>query len=132
MIFGLLSICSLSFAQTDTIPGKLRYSPRLLSTVYEIGDKDVHPNEVTLHLEKTSPKAYYEFKRGRALDLQSTIWSTVGSLGLIVGLYARENNVRAIGYGVGAIGFGVGLSTYIGSQTRIERAVNIYNREYGY
>lgn len=134
LFFALILISATTWVhgQTDTIPEKLRYSQGFFSTKYELGDVDKTPQEITLHLEKTSPAAYYDWKRGRSLDTQSKIWALVGSLGTLTGLLSNNNGVQIAGYGVGVVGYSVSLGTLLGAQAKTEKAINTYNTEYGY
>jgi len=128
----LLLIGMAGYSQSDTIPEKLRYSVGFFSTQYELGDIDKSPEEITLHLGKTSPAAYYDWKRSRALNTQSNIWSIVGSVGVITGLLSQNNGVQIAGYGVGLVGYSVSLGTLLSSRAKTEKAINTYNAEYGY
>lgn len=134
LFFALILISATTWAhgQTDTIPEKLRYSQGFFSTKYELGDVDKTPQEITLHLEKTSPAAYYDWKRGRSLETQSAIWGLVGSLGTLTAILSDSNGAQIAGYGVGLIGYSVSLGTLFGAQAKTEKAINTYNKEYGY
>lgn len=134
LFFALLLISGSTWAygQTDTIPEKLRYTQGFFSTKYELGDVDKTPQEITLHLEKTSTAAYYDWKRARGLENQSAIWLLVGSVGALTGVIAKEPGVKIAGYGVGVLGYSVSLVQTFSAQAKTEKAINTYNSEYGY
>lgn len=119
------------FAQSDKLP-KIRYSSGFFSTKYEIGDKDVKQKDILLHLEKNNTAAYYEFKRGSALGVQSIVWGIVGLAGFSVGTFSSSNEAKVIGYGSAAVGFSVELVTLIISQKKLEKGIDIYNQDNGY
>ena len=52
-------------------------------------------------MEKYSPKAYYDFKRGSELAKQSNTWSYIGLGGLLVGLLSSNIDNALLGYSVG-------------------------------
>ena len=123
-----------SYAQVTEKPPKIRYSTGFFSTKWEIGDKDKTPNEVQLHLDKYDNDASYNFKRARSLEKQTTIFLLLGTAGMAVGLFAGEGNeeVALAGYGSAVVFYSISLGTIISSKKKYEKAVNGYNKKFGY
>lgn len=132
IILALLPIliCTEIFGQTN--PAKLRYSQGFFSTNYELGEKDVSKQKVSLHLEKHSSDAYYNFKRGLALETQSNISGIVGASGFLIGLLAKKPGWQITGYSVAVLGFSIELGTLFVSNKKKEKGINIYNEKFGY
>jgi len=133
-LFSILIVISLTFngfSQTKEF-AKVRYTTGFFTTKYEIGDKDADEKTVLAHFEKTYPGAYYDFKRGMALDVQSTVSGVIGSAGLLIGLFSKKSGSKAVGYGIGAVGYTYSLIVSIGAKAKKESAINAYNKNFGY
>lgn len=113
-------------------PEKIRYYSGFFSTNFEIGDKDVSATEVATHMEKYSPKAYYDFKRGSELAKQSNTWSYIGLGGLLVGLLSSNIDNALLGYSVGTVGFTVSTIKGFKSQAKQKSGIDKYNQKFGY
>jgi len=111
---------------------KLRMSSGFLSSKYELGDKDVSDEEVSLQLEKTCPAAFYDWKRANALSTQSTVWSVVSCAGLLTTLFAKKDNVVIGGAVVCLVGSGFAIGTILGESSKRDKAITAYNRQFGY
>lgn len=111
---------------------KVRYTQGFFNTRYEIGDNDADEKTVLAHFEKTHPAAYYDFKRGMALDVQSTVSGVIGSAGLLIGIFSKKSGARAVGYGLGAVGYTYSLVVTFGAKAKKESAINAYNKNFGY
>jgi len=126
-------------ANTPTLP-KLRYYSRFLSEKWELGDKDVQPKDVALHLEKHSPAAYYDWRRGQSLSKTGDAFTSLGTVSGVVGCVAlftvKDDYQRAWTSAGGFIGLAVfdltGLCFNMGGHTKMERAMDTYNRAAGY
>ena len=131
-VLSLSFICINLYAQTPTEkPPKLRYTTGFFNVKWELGDKDVNPHEVQLHLDKHDTDASYNFKRARSLEKQSVIFTLLGTTALLVGLSTKEETALA-SYGA-CIAFSItGLGTAISSKNKYEKAINLYNRKFGY
>lgn len=120
------------FSQTGSqSQPKLRYQNGFFNVKWELGQKDVTANEVQLHLDKTDTDASYNFKRARALEKQSAIFTILASAALIAGLSTKDEAAIA-GYGTCIVFSSIGLGTSITSKKKYDKAVSIYNRKYGY
>lgn len=111
---------------------KIRYSAGFFTARYEIGDKDATQEAILLHMEKTSAEGYFHLKRATQMQTNALAWSIVGLSGALVGLLAKKPEAKALGWGAAAIGLGVSFSIDIGAQSKIERGINSYNKQYGY
>lgn len=120
------------FSQTTAAnPPKLRYTAGFFSTKWELGDKDVTLPEIQLHLNKNDNEAAYNFRRARALSAQSSVFSLLGAVGLLVGVFTDDATSIA-GYGAGVVFSGISIGTGIASKNKYEKAVNGYNKKFGY
>ena len=120
------------FSQTTAAkPPKLRYTTGFFSTKWELGDKDVTPPEIQLHLDKNDNEAAYNFRRARALSLQSSVFSLLGAVGILVGVFT-DDTVSLVGYGAGVAFSGISIGTGIASKSKYDKAVNGYNKKFGY
>lgn len=131
LAFALLfSFCS--FAQNNSKPPKLRVYSSVFSTKYELGDKTVKSKDVRLHLEKTSPEAYYKWRKAENASTTALVFSVAGLGAVIYAVTAKESNNQVIGYGAASASFLVSLAAILSSGARQEKAVDIYNNKYGY
>ena len=131
-LFALAVTCNtVSFSQSSELP-KIRFSSGFFSTRYEIGEKDVTEKQVSLHLEKSSPESYYQWKRGRALGNQALVWSIIGTGGMLVGVLSQKTETKLIGYSTAAVGFTGALVCEIASGSKKEKAIRQYNKIAGY
>lgn len=131
----LVLLCTLpAFGQTPAAkPEKLRYSVGFFSTRYELGSKDVKAREISLHLEKHDAAAYHLWKRAEGASRAGLVWAGVGLLGAVVGAVSSSDSVLpAAGWGVCAVGFGGSLVCSLNEKKRRERAIDGYNRKFGY
>lgn len=124
-------LCANLSAQDFPQP-KLRYNVGFFSVQYELGDQDVTSAQVLDHLQDTNAEAYYLFRKSQSQSTTGTIFSIVGSAGLLVGLLSKNNTTKIIGYGGALVGSIVSLSFTLSSQANAERAVNTYNAAFGY
>lgn len=129
-ILALSLLPFLSAAQTTT--PKIRIEERMFSTRYEIGDKTTNAKDLALHLKKHDADAYIKWASANRSDRNALLWSIVGLGGVLVGVLSEEQTTQAGGYLVGALGtvFSIGYS--IGAKHKREKAIDIYNRRYGY
>jgi len=131
-LFLLVLFPLLALQAQDQKPPKLRYTTNGFSVQYELGDKDVTEKEVSLHLEKTLPSAYYDFRRGQAQAKSALICNVIGLGGLVTGLVAKDPAVQAIGYGAGAVALTVGIVQTLSSSKNSKKAIKSYNQHFGY
>lgn len=117
--------------QAQSKPQKLRYSTGFFSSKWEIGDKDVKPNEVQLHLDKYDTDAAANFKKAKSLQLQTSIFSLLGSIGILVGALT-EDETALVGYGSGVVFSGIAIGTGVASGKKYKKAMDGYNKKYGY
>ena len=85
---SFLTTINLNAQDIQYKPDKIRYYSGFFTTNFEIGDKDVSATEVATHLEKYSPKAYYDFMRGSDLAKQSRLWLWAGVGGRMGGPFS--------------------------------------------
>jgi uncharacterized membrane protein YkgB len=114
---------------------KLRVTSGFFSNHCELGDQDVSEKEVALHLQKTSPESYYNWKRYQSLNRQSTIWGAVTAItaaGLLTNLFAKNNYVAGSVALVTLVGASFEIGTLIGAHSKQEKAIKSYNRQFGY
>lgn len=127
----LMMICINVLSAQQTQP-KVRYSAGFFTTRYEIGDKDVKQPDVLAHFEKTHVPSYYDFKRGMALETSGMIGLLIGSTGLLTGVLAKGNGVQLVGYSFAVVGSSYSLIALLSSQSKKEKAINAYNKNFGY
>jgi hypothetical protein len=111
---------------------KLRMSPQLMTMKYEIGDKDSDRKGVLLHLEKTSAAAYHDFKTGIDRENGAILALGIAVGGLLVGTFAKDTNTKIYGYSAGLSGALVSLVYNFSSRSKYEKAINTYNKQFGY
>lgn len=127
----LMIICINVLSAQQTQP-KVRYSAGFFTTRYEIGDKDVKQPDVLAHFEKTYQPAYYDFRRGMSLEMGGMVGLLVGSVGLLTGVLANEPGVQIAGYSTGLVGYSYSLIALLSSGAKKEKAINAYNKNFGY
>jgi len=132
LFISFLTTINLNAQDIQDKPDKIRYSTGFFTTNFEIGDKDVSATEVATHMEKYSPKAYYDFKRGSELAKQSNTWSYIGLGGLLVGLLSSNIDNALLGYSVGTVGFTVSTIKGFKSQAKQKSGIDKYNQKFGY
>ena len=132
MIPVLLFTCVLH-AQVTTIKlPKIRYQEGFLSTKWELGDKDVKPADIRLHLEKNNQEAFYQWRRADALDVQTVIWSLLCAGGAVGGVLLKDDKPKLVALG-GCVLFGtIGITTGLVAGSKRKKAVTLYNRSAGY
>lgn len=119
-------------SQTETKPPKFRYSSGFFTTKWELGDKDVSAKEVRSHLEKHSSEAYHYWRKAEGNATTSVVFSIVMLGGFITGLVSDNEETQLIGYSVAAGAGIVTLVTTLSSGRNAKKAVNTYNRKFGY
>lgn len=135
MLLPLLAALSLCAANAfgQAAPPKLRYNPGFFSTRYELGDKDISARNITLHLEKHDAAAYHTWQRANDARKAGWVWCGVAALGAVVGAFSSTDTVLpAAGWGVAAVGLTGVLVCDLNEKKRRERAIDGYNRKYGY
>jgi hypothetical protein len=139
LIISFFTTINLNAQDIQDKPDKIRYSTGLrvsgisfFTSNFEIGDKDVSATEVATHMEKYSPKAYYDFKRGSELAKQSNTWSYIGLGGILVGLLSSNTDNTALAYTVGIVGITVGSIKGFKSQAKQKSGIDKYNQKFGY
>ena len=131
----LALLCAFSsMAQTAaTKPAKLRYNPGFFSVRYELGDKGVTGKDIRLHLEKHDAGAYHLWRRGDGARSAGWVWCGVAALGAIVGAAtSTDTALPAAGWGVAAVGLTGVIVCDLNEKRRRERAIDTYNRKFGY
>ena len=131
----LLIFCAFSAAtiaqEANKLP-KFRITTGFLTTKYELGDKDADAKEIRLHLEKNSPEAYYQWRRGESATTTSNVLMWCGVVAGIVGLAAPSTDAQIAGW-LSAAGLYTGsLVASLSAGKRKEQARDIYNRAAGY
>jgi hypothetical protein len=132
---NLLLLITLSlpfFLHAQDKPGKIRVQQGFLSTKYEIGDKTTPAKQVALHLKNYEPDAYLKWKLADRAGTQSLVWSFVGLTGSLIGLFAEDTNIKVFGWSTGLVGASISLIAGISSSSRRDKAIDIYNRKFGY
>jgi len=130
LLFGVLSAAA---QNPDSLKQpKIRYTAGVFSSRYEIGDKDATQKAVIVHMGKTSTDGYFHLTRAKNMQQSALGWSIFGLGGSLVGLLAKKPETKAIGWGAAAVGWGISLGLEIGSQAKIKRGVDAYNRKHGY
>lgn len=127
LVLPIILLCQ----NTETKPAKIRYSNGFFNTKWEIGDKDVVPKDVQLHLDKYDNEASFNFKRADALEKETLIFTLIGSVGMLVGVLAKDGT-SLIGYSSAVVFYGLSLGTSISSKKKYDKAVNGYNKKFGY
>jgi hypothetical protein len=123
--------CAAATHAQEALP-KFRITTGLLSTKYELVDKDATTKEIRLHLEKHSPEAYYQWRRGESATTTTTVLMWCGVAASVVGLVAPSTEGKAAGWLTAAGIYTGALITSIGAGKRKEQARDIYNRAAGY
>ena len=113
-------------------PEKIRYYSGFFSTNFEIGDKDVSATEVATHMEKYSPKAYYDFMRGSDLAKQSRLWLWAGVGGMLVGTFSSNPSNSLLGYSTAVLGYSIGYAKVFKSMKKQKSGIDKYNQKFGY
>lgn len=128
----LLFVSFVTNAQNTTFPQpKVRYHTGFFNVKWELGDKDVEKTDIQLHLDKNDPEAGAMFKKAASLEKQSVLFTILSSASLIVGL-ATDDQASIAGY-VGCGFFAIaGLGTSMASSNKYEKAIEHYNRKFGY
>jgi hypothetical protein len=130
-----LSLGFAAHAQTTTETTKqpkLRMASQFMTMKYEIGDKDSDRKSVLLHLEKTSAAAYHDFKMGIDRENAAVLALGISVGGLLVGTFAKDTNTKIYGYSAALSGAVVSLVYNFSSQSKYEKAINRYNKQFGY
>jgi hypothetical protein len=131
----LLLFCALSVATIAQEAGKLpkfRITTGFLTTKYELGDKDATDKEIQLHFQKTSPEAYYQWRRGESATKTTTVLMWCGVAASVVGLVAPSDEGKAAGWFTAAGIYTGALVASLSAGRRKEQARDIYNRAAGY
>lgn len=131
----LLIFCAFSaatIAQDAVKLSKFRITTGFLTTKYELGDKDADSKEIRLHLEKNSPEAYYQWRRGESAITTTTVLMWCGVAASVVGLVAPSNEGKAAGWLTAAGIYTGALVASLSAGKRKEQARDIYNRAAGY
>ena len=133
LALALLSALS-AFGQTPAAkPAKLRYNPGFFSTRYELGDKDVKPPEIRLHLEKHDAAAYHLWRRADGARRSGWVWAAVAGAGALAAAFSDGDEALAAGgWGVCAVGLTGTLVCDLNEKKRREKAIDTYNRKFGY
>jgi hypothetical protein len=112
---------------------KLHYESNFLSAHYEIGEKRATLQEVQLHLEKTSPAAYYAFRKARNQNIAGYVTMGVGLGAGFGGAAIKNNNGLKLVVLTGAlVSLGTSLYFTIAGPVNLNKAKNTYNKQYGY
>lgn len=131
----LLIFCAFSsatIAQDAVKLPKFRITTGFLTTKYELGDKDATGKEIRLYLEKNSPEAYYQWRRGESATTTTTVLMWCGVAASVVGLVAPSNEGKAAGWFTAAGIYTGALVASLSAGKRKEQARDIYNRAAGY
>lgn len=132
MIPALLIGCLLSAqVSTNKLP-KIRYQEGFLSTKWELGDKDVRPADIRLHLEKNNQEAFYQWRRADALDVQTVIWSLLCAGAGVGAIFIKDDKPKLAALGGCVLFGGIGIVTGLTAGGKRKKAVTLYNRAAGY
>ena len=133
LVISFFLVClALSLNAQEAKPAKIRYTSDFFGNRFEIGDKDAKKNAVLLHLEKTSPKGYFDFRKGVNQEKTSLVFSVIS--GACLGWYFIESNklnknVALLGFSTTAI---VAISLEYGSKNKYRKGVDAYNQQFGF
>lgn len=124
-----IAFCSTLLAQAQP---KIRYNQGFLSYKFEIGDKDASQKEVKLHLEKTSPNAAEKYHQSEVAGHRALLCSIIMLGGAVVGIVSKDADVQLYGYSA-VVAAGVGTLIFnISRKSKLEKSIDIYNRQFGY
>jgi hypothetical protein len=123
------------FAQVEQKPPMLHYETSLLTNYYTLGNKRLTDKEVGLHLEKTSPKAYYTYRRSLANN--KAAWGfLIPALGFTIwefaGIFKKPPVFRPGVSLLSLVTLGIGLGFSLSAISKQRKARDIYNAQYGY
>lgn len=122
-------------AQSDSTkvkPEKVRVYSSFLSDKYEIGNKTVKEKDVINHLEKYSPRAYYDYRKGKSQESTASVLTVLGLVTLISS-FATSKLETKLAIDLAAIAITIpALAISISSNKNKKNAIDFYNREYGY
>ena len=113
-------------------PGKLRIENGFFSTKYEIGDKTTPSKQVASHLKVHDTDAYIKWKAADRAQNNLALWTVVGSVGLLVGVFAGNTQTKVVGFSAAAVGYGISIVPLINSSSRRQKSIDMYNRKFGY
>lgn len=130
LLFPVL-IAAFSLQAQTQLP-KIRLQKTFWSVKYELGDKDTKPAEIRTHLQKNNQDAYYLWRRADALQTQSLVWTTLGTLSMLVGILADGDGAKLGGYGSAVLFYSVGLGTGLASNGKRQKSIDAYNKAAGY
>lgn len=128
----LLYIITPFLVSAQEKPGKLRIENGFFTNRYEIGDKTTPSKQVALHLKQHDTDAYIKWKDANRAQNNFALWSIVGSVGVLVGIFAPETQTKVVGYSAAAVGYGIALVPLINSSSRRQKSIDMYNRKFGY
>lgn len=135
---NLLILLSLTFCaftpliSQEAKPAKIRYTADFFGNRFEIGDKDSKPKDVLLHLEKNSPKGYFEFRKGVNQSQTGLVFSIISISSGVWYLLEKKpvtKNIALLTFSTTAI---VYLSLDLSSKNKFRKGVDIYNKQFGY
>lgn len=132
LLVFLIAFAASATAQETSKPPKLRINSGFFTTKYELGDKDIKPKEVRTHLEKTSPEAYYLWRKSESATTSALIFAVAGLGGAVYGLTAKDNTNKAAGFTAAATFELISMFAILSASARQEKAVDTYNKKFGY
>jgi hypothetical protein len=96
LLITICLFCATTWAQdTTTHLPKFRITKGVLSTKYELGDKDVDAKQVRIHLEKHSPESYYQWRKAESATTTAAVLLVVG-LGCGIGALVSSDQTTQI------------------------------------
>ena len=139
LIVALLMLPLSIFAQVEQKPPMLHYEHGFLADYYTLGTKKMTDNELSLHLEKTSPKAYYQYKRSNA-HTYIALGFGVAALGFeiwnLTEIVKKPNEQNTTRKYISSMAFlttaAVGLGFSLSANSKKKKVRDIYNAQYGY
>lgn len=130
LVFPIL-LLAFSLQAQNKLP-KIRHQESFFADKYELGDKDVKPAEIKLHLEKNNTDAYYKWRRADAQETNTVIFMALATASLLTGVFVKDDNLSLAGYGSAVLFSGISLGTVLASGNNREKAIELYNRAAGY
>ena len=129
LVFPIL-LLAFSLQAQNKLP-KIRHQESFFADKYELGDKDVKPAEIKLHLEKNNTDAYYKWRRADAQETNTVIFMALATASLLTGVFVKDDNLSLAGYGSAVLFSGISLGTVLASGNNREKAIELYNRAAG-
>ena len=130
LVFPIL-LLAFSLQAQNKLP-KIRHQESFFADKYELGDKDVKPAEIKLHLEKNNTDAYYKWRRADAQETNTVIFMALATASLLTGVFVKDDNLSLAGYGSAVLFSGIPRGRVLEAENKRKKGFVLKNGGGGY